>query len=260
MRLALGVSAVALVVLALVPAHVTANGTFRVMPIVMERVTAPATGVIAEVFVHEGDEVLLGAPLLRLTDPTLVREGVTRARDADSFVLATQRARSEQRAGLTELLARETEAATARAVGTELRLGMLRVRASVGGTLVTAYPERLVGRHVQFGDTLLLLSEWSAREAIVRLRGAGAVSLQPGDVVRLISYQELSHPLRAIVTSVAPSADGGAHGIEARVQLPSDMFTRPGASGEARVLLRKTNVLGALVWALRSRLQADVLL
>lgn len=260
MRLGLGVVSMVFVMLALVPAQITANGNFRVVPTIMEHVTAPATGVIAEVFVREGDAIVLGAPLLRLSDPTLAREGVSREREADSLMVVMQRARGERRSGMAEVLGRETEAATARTVGTEARLQMLQVRASVGGTLVTSYPERLMGRHVQFGDTLLFLSEWSTREAIIRLRSAGAIDVRPGSLVRLLSYQEASHPLRAVVTSVAPSASDGEHAVEARVQLPTDVFLRPGASGEARVLLRKTNVLGALVWALRSRLRTDMLL
>ena len=45
-----------------------------------------------------------------------------------------------------------------------------------------------------------------------------------------------------------------------RVRLPADPAWRPGASGQASVVIRRSNLAGALWWAVRKRVRSDLLL
>ena len=262
-RLGIGIGAILVLASAVIPVGLTARGTFTVMPVTLLTVTAPASGVIAEVFVREGDAVVAGSPVLRLADFRVAREELRQRRDADSLGAAAQVARAQSRPGESDVLAVESSGATARADEARARLDALRIRARVGGEVLTLHPERLTGRRVQFGDTLLRLADLSGVEAIIRLGGAGAVGVRPGDPVRLLSYRNAARPLEGVVDAVSPIADvtGRSTGtVEARVRLHADAASLAGATGEARVTWRRSTLLGAVVWSLRSRLRSDLLL
>jgi len=46
--------------------------------------------------------------------------------------------------------------------------------------------------------------------------------------------------------------------LEARAQVAAGAALRPGVTGEARVTVRRTNLLGALVWGVRKRVRSDL--
>jgi hypothetical protein len=48
--------------------------------------------------------------------------------------------------------------------------------------------------------------------------------------------------------------------MEGRVRLEAVPELRPGMTGEASVVLRDSNLWGALWWALRARVRSDILL
>jgi len=65
------------------------------------------------------------------------------------------------------------------------------------------------------------------------------------------------------VASVATAAagQGGDGQLEARVLVPRTASTwRAGATGEAKITVRRSNLIGALVWAVRKRVRSDLLL
>ena len=127
--------------------------------------------------------------------------------------------------------------------------------------MVTPHPERQVGRRVGPGDTLLVIQDLSQLEARARLVSAGSARVSPGQRVRLISYQRLAAPLEATVTSVSAAAQGGAlGGLEVRIALPQGNGLLAGATGEASVLWGRSTMLGAIWWAIRSRIRNDLIL
>jgi hypothetical protein len=96
-------------------------------------------------------------------------------------------------------------------------------------------------------------------EARIALEGAGASLTRQGQRVRLVPHADPSADLIATVTGVATSAVTGGT-LESRVRLTGGEALRPGMTGEAAITVRRTNVWGALWWAIRSRIRTDVLL
>jgi hypothetical protein len=75
----------------------------------------------------------------------------------------------------------------------------------------------------------------------------------------MLSLADVAHPVRGVVGSVSRSAVG-RDDIEARVRLPAQPAWRPGAGGAASVVIRHSNIAGALWWAVRKRVRSDILL
>lgn len=243
------------------PWDLKAGGPFLVTPVRALAVTAPASGVIAEVLVEEGSLVEPGAPLVRILDPGRFSAAAARMRIADSLAGVERLARARHLAGSEARLAAERRAAEASLRAVAGLLAQDTVRARIGGTVVTRRPEWLLGRRVEAGDTLLLLHDLGGLEARVRLGAAGSARVEPGQRVRLISRLDPARPLEGVVGAVAPhGAAEMAGALEVRVPLARDTWLRPGATGEARVLWRRSSLLGALWWSVRSRVRNDLFL
>jgi len=56
------------------------------------------------------------------------------------------------------------------------------------------------------------------------------------------------------------AAAGTAGSVQARVRMAGGGWLRPGMTGEASVTLRRSNVWGAVWWAIRQRVRTDILL
>jgi hypothetical protein len=120
-------------------------------------------------------------------------------------------------------------------------------------------PERFIGQHVAAGDTLVMLSDLSALDATVHIRGAGATSVRAGQEVRLISSANGAHATNGVVQTVSTAA-GESGTMEARVRLRDASGLRAGATGDARVLVRRASLLVAIAWAVRGWFRNDLLL
>ena len=259
LRRGLIVAALLAIVAAIVPCNLTTDGPFTVTSTAQLVVTAPASGVVSSVAVREGDIVSVGAPILRLRDVQLDREQVMRQGVVDSLSAQLSRAAAGRASGASEALRADVEGAVAAAAEAHAQAGALRVTARVAGTVTTSRPEQLTGRSVQFGDTLLTLTDVSQREALVHLRGAGAMGVRVGQVVRYVGRQDVRQTMSGVISSVSPVGDD-IGSVEARVRLSAESTLRLGTTGEARVLWRRTTALGAIVWAIRSAIRNDLLL
>ena len=252
---------VAIVLLAVIPWDLKTKGPFTVTAAMVQGVTAPDSAVVTEIHAREGSVVEAGAPVARVLAVDLLRRMTERTRVADSLAAMATVARASRLAGRDAQLAAEHGAARATLRADESRLAQTTIRARIGGTMVTAHPERQVGRRVGPGDTLLVIQDQSRLEARARLSSAGSARVKPGQRVRLISYQRLAGPLEATVTSVSPAARGGDFGaLEVRIALPPTTGLLPGATGEASVLWERSTILGAIWWAVRSRIRNDLIL
>lgn len=261
-RWRVGVAALAVLLLAMtvIPVNMTASGRFTMHPITRSTVTSPMSGVVADVFVREGDDVVAGAPIVRLANYELSRESLSTRRVADSLQLAAQAAGALSRTGESDVLRAQAEGALAGADVVSAQLDAMRVRTHVAGRVISPYPERLIGTRVEFGQPLLHFADVTTLEAIVRVKGAGAASIRPGDSVRLLSYRNTAQPLTGVVQTVSPVLDDGVGAVEARVHVDAAAHQLAGATGEARITWRRTTLLGAVVWRLRALLRADLLI
>ncbi len=248
-----------LLLVTLVPWSITVSGAFTAAPASTALLVAPDSGFIAGVLVREGMSVPAGAPLVRLRDFGLERTELEQRRQVDSLGLLESRARAQGNGGESERIARNRAVAAATLAGTGERIAALALRARRAGVVLTARPERMTGQWVNAGQTVLTLGEPDSVEVRIRLHGSGATAVAAGQPVTLLSLADLRHPVHTHVTAVSRAASGSGD-VEARVRLAADRAWRPGAGGEASVVIRRSNILGAAWWAIRKRVRSDILL
>ena len=249
-----------LLVLALLPWTLTTSGRFVVAPLSTMDVTAPDSGIVAQVLVREGVEVTTGAPLVRIIDRGLEREVLAAARAVDSLSVAMSRARAAQSSAVAERLDAERAQAVAQFAALQSRMDALVVRARWTGVVTTPRVQEIEGRRVSAGDVIMHVSSLDTLEARVALARAGASSVVPGQVVHLIAYGDAANPVDATVSGVARAGDRREGTIEVRVPVRRDSGWRAGATGEASVELRRSTALAALWWNVRQRLRNDLLI
>jgi multidrug resistance efflux pump len=255
-RVAAGALVALLALVTMLPWRRAVDGSFSAASAASSAVVVPVAGVVTEVLVREGDRVRAGAPLLRLTDPVIARERETRARRLDSLVAEEMRARALGDVGEAARLGAERVAAGARAAVLSGRAAALVLLAPVDGEIATPRPESLLGRRLRAGTTALSLVDADSVELRIAVGGRGAALVRAGQEVRLLSDAATLATTTARIASVAASGQAGT--VEARARLARTDAWRPGATGEARVLLGRTTVLGALWWNARAALRSDI--
>ena len=124
---------------------------------------------------------------------------------------------------------------------------------------MTARPEELAGRWVEAGDRVLEVGQPDSVELRIALAGAGASRVRPGQPVELISVRRSRHPHADAVGTVAAAGTAGER-PGPRPHGRRRGGWRPGMTGEASVTLRRSNVWGAVWWAIRQRVRTDILL
>ena len=239
----------------LVPWPITVRGAFTARPLELA-VSAPEGGVLAQVFVTEGERVPPGARLGLIRSFALERRAAELQRIVDSLTAAAAQARA--RGPTAEVRRREAarEARAAEQDGVERRLAALALRAPVPGVVATRRPEERVGRWISAGEEVVRLFEPDSVDLVVVLERAGATLVRRGQVAALFARVGAGHSLEAHVTSVAAAATEQGL-VEARIRVAG---VRPGVTGEAKIVVRQSNVWGALSWAVRKRIRSDLLL
>jgi len=244
----------------LVPWPITVQGAFTARPLLELAVSAPEGGVLAQVFVREGERVPPGARLALIRSFPLERRAAVLQRIVDSLTATAAQARA--RGPTAEVRRREAArgAWTAEQDGLERRLAALALRAPVAGVVATARLEERLGRSMSAGEEVVRLLEPDSVELVVALERAGATLVRSGQVAALFARVGAGHSLQAHVTSVrAAATEQGL--VEARIRVATRAAgLRPGVTGEAKIVVRQSNVWGALAWAVRKRIRSDLLL
>jgi putative peptide zinc metalloprotease protein len=252
-------AAVVLLAGALVPRPITVTGGVMLSPASRVALVSPDTGVVFEVAAREGARVPAGAVLARIRSLDLEHDRSGAALAADSLSLRETQARSRGDEGDAARHAALRSGAAARAAGLGRRVESMTLRAPSPGVVLTARPEELAGLWVSIGDTVLELGDPSTLEARIALEGAGASLARPGQPVRLMLHAGNGIRLAGVLSSVSETAGAGG-AMEGRVRLAATPDLRPGMTGEARVVLRDSNLWGALWWSLRGKVRSDILL
>lgn len=257
-RLALGVGA-ALLVLLLVPWPIGVSGRFVASPAADATLASPEEDALVDrVYVREGGLVEAGTPLVRLRHLGLERELIHAGWRADSVAALVRAARGEGRGAEAERLEVARAELGARRDGLARRHDALTLRAPWRGVMVTLRPEELVGCRFEAGEVVVRVARLDTLDVRVELAHGGA-AVRPGQAVSLIGIA-VGRTLRAAVLETAP-ASGTARAVTARVRVPATPPAwTPGVTGRARVTLRRSNLLGAIWWAVRQRLRNDLLL
>ena len=257
-RLMIGAIAV-LVLGAVIPWRITLVAPFQVAPLLWIPHTAPDSGVVERVLVREGSQVAAGAPLLHIRNIPLERELAAVRRTKDSLAARSAQARGLGNPSELALLEARHAVEEARLVGLRERVEALRIRALGNGVVVTRRPEELTGSWVSNAEIVLLLGRSDSVEVRVALTGAGATLVRPGSPVRLLPEAMVDGPVSGVVTTVSVAARGSEI-QEARLRLPAAGAWRPGMTGRASIMLRRSNAWGALWWSIRRGIRSDILL
>jgi len=255
----LALAAVVLLAGALVPRPITVTGAVTLSPASRVALVSPDTGVVFEVAAREGSRVPAGAVLVRIRSLDLEHDRLGASLAADSLTLRETQARSRGDEGDAARQAALRSGSAARAAGLGRRVESMTLRAPSPGVVLTARPEELAGLWVSIGDTVLELGDPSALEARIALEGAGASLARPGQPVRLLLHAGNGIRLAGTLSSVSEAAGAGG-AMEGRVSLAAMPDLRPGMTGEASVVLRDSNLWGALWWSLRGKVRSDILL
>ncbi|HEY8105196.1 MAG TPA: HlyD family efflux transporter periplasmic adaptor subunit [Gemmatimonadales bacterium] len=258
-RWTIGLGAAVLLALLLIPRWITVTGPFTAASVLTAAVVSPDSGIVTQVLAHEGSRVQAGDPIVRVVDLELEQDRVARGRASDSLDAQETRARARGASAEAERLAAARAGMEAEVAEIDARLTALVLRARSSGEVVTPYPERFTGRRVDSGDTVVTVADPDSVELRLVLEGGGASVVRPGQVVSLISFADVAHPIFGEVRSVAPAA-GKDRALEARVRLPVGPAWRAGVTGEASIRLRRSNLLGALWWRMRQGVRQDLFL
>ena len=258
LRLLAGAGAV-LILGCLIPWPITVSGPFTVWSGASLPLTAPDSGMVAQVNVREGSWVETGSTLLRLRSFGLEREAVVLRRNVDSLSLAIARARAADRSSDVAQMEALLSVDAARLAGLDDQIRAFSIRAVGSGRVLTPRPEELAGRGVSRGEVLLRLGRVDSLEVRISLRGAGASSVVSGQAVSLLPNTTAAEALTSRILQVSTSAEP-SHSLEGRVRLAALDPWRPGMSGRARVTLRQSNLWGALWWSIRREIRSDILL
>src|SRR2546427_577823 len=253
--------AVAILVLGfLVPWPITVDGSFTAVAPLRLALKAPDDGVVTQMQVTEGQRVAAGTPLVTLRNIVLEQQVVVWRRLADSLAALEVRARARDHAAIASRRAAERAEAQAELAGVTARLQALALRAPITGVVVTPRPEETLGRRMAASETVLRLEATDSLELRVALDRARATLGRRGQPAALIAYADVAHPLRAQVASVAVAA-GGRDALEARVRVSTaGLALRPGVPGQAKIVVRRSSVWGALWWSVRRRVRRGPLL
>lgn len=243
------------------PWHITSTGSVRAVSATPATAVAPTdSGIVSAVLVREGQRVVVGEPVLLLTDPTLMRERESRTRAVAASSAEALAARVRGDAAAEAIAAAQNGAARMLATAADDRIAQHVVRARAGGVVATQHPEALLGRMLAPGTTAIQLADADSIELRIDLGGPGAVLVRPGMTVHLVSYINTAQPIVAAVGTVAALGDtADATGrVEARVRIPRDAAWRPGATGEASVVLRRSTLLAAMWRWMRTQVRTDL--
>ena len=258
-----GIAGAALILLgALIPWPITVHGAFVAQPPLEVALTAPDSAVVGAVLAREGTMVNAGAPILQLRNFRTETEAIDQRRAVDSLALLERAAQASGRAGPAAQLGAERAQAEAARDGLAARLQTYQLRAPTAGVVVTPRLEERAGSPVYTGDTLVRIQVGDSVELRVRLEPAGATLVAPGQPAALLPYSGVGDAREAVVTSVSQTSavSGQTDGIEARLRVAASPVFRPGVTGEVKIAVRRSNVWGALWWALRKHVRSDLLL
>lgn len=221
----------------------------------------PEAGRVESVLVKEGDIVKVGQPLMILRNPQLELE-LTRARAAIG-VLEQEIGAAMARHDYTGAQTAQTDLSARSDIAKRLqaRREALTLRAPFAARVVTEEPADLIGASAAAGDSLIELESTGALRARLYLAQRDIADIARGDDVHVKFPVRASATWRTHIAEVAAAASNGD--VEVLVPLTQANSAAPlmaGMTGIAKVAVRRTNIAGASLRALRRILRTDLLL
>jgi len=224
----------------LAPAEVTAKDPFLVR--------APLDGVIEQFYIRPNQAVKAGQVLFSMDKTGLrSRQGIARKSyevAAEEYRQASVLALQDYR-GKTEMAPRRgrMEERAADLSGTGKLLQRMESVAPRDGIAIFSDPTDWVGKGVTIGEKVLLIADPLKAELLIRLPVADAIALEPGTRITLYLTNDPQHPHEARLTTAAFRAEvmpGGQVGYRLKADfVNSSDLPRIGLSGIAKIYGKK---------------------
>ncbi len=231
-------AAAAIIFLAVFPLPLRVDGDAVVAPVRRAQVQPEFEGVVAKVFVHEGESVTRGQVLAEM-DAWDYRSALAGAEARyQSALLQMNRSlagNDGSEAGIQRVQADYWKAEVDRA--REL-LGKAQLRTPIDGVVSTPHVENFAGRRLQYGDSFAEVVDASSAVVDVAVDDIDAGYLRTGSkaVVKLNSYALRTFHGSVIVVSPKGQQQGEYRVFFARVLVPNnDGLIRTGMEGRGKV-------------------------
>jgi RND family efflux transporter MFP subunit len=237
-RAIVGVSAAAVIFLAICPLPMRVDGDAVVAPLHRAQVQPEFEGVVGKVFVHEGEPVKHGQVLAEM-DAWSYRSALAEAEAKYQTALLQMNrslaANDGSEAGIQRVQADYWKAEVDRS--REL-VDKAQLRSPIDGVVATPHVENFGGRRLQYGDSFAEVVDASSAVVDVGIDESEASLLRSGSkaVVKLNSYPMRTFRGTVVVVSPKGQQEGESRVFFARVLLPNqDGAMRTGMEGRGKV-------------------------
>jgi RND family efflux transporter MFP subunit len=237
-RAIVGVSAAAVIFLAICPLPMRVDGDAVVAPLHRAQVQPEFEGVVGKVFVHEGEPVKRGQVLAEM-DAWSYRSALAEAEAKYQTALLQMNrslaANDGSEAGIQRVQADYWKAEVDRS--REL-VDKAQLRSPIDGVVTTPHVENFAGRRLQHGDSFAEVVDASSAVVDVGIDESEASLLKNGSkaVVKLNSYPMRTFRGTVVVVSPEGQQEGESRVFFARVLLPNqDGAIRTGMEGRGKV-------------------------
>src|SRR6202521_1903035 len=231
-------AAAAIIFLAFFPLPLRVDGNAVVAPVRRAQVQPEFEGVVARVFVHEGESVNRGQVLAEMEawdHQSALAEAAAKYQSALLQMNRSLAANDGSEAGIQRVQADYWKAEVERAG--EL-LSKAQLRTPIDGVVSTPHVENFAGRRLQYGDSFAEVVDASSAVVDVAIDDTDAGYLHAGSkaVVKLNSYAMRTLHGQVIVVSPKGQMQGESRVFFARVLVPNnDGSIRTGMEGRGKV-------------------------
>jgi RND family efflux transporter MFP subunit len=237
-RAIVGVSAAAVIFLAICPLPMRVDGDAVVAPVHRAQVQPEFEGVVGKVFVREGEPVIRGQVLAEMEAwnyRAALAEAQAKYQTALLQMNRSLAANDGSEAGIQRVQADYWKAEVDRS--REL-VDKAQLRSPIDGVVTTPHVENFAGRRLQYGDSFAEVVDASSAVVDVGIDESEASLLKNGSkaVVKLNSYPMRTFRGTVVVVSPEGQQEGESRVFFARVLLPNqDGAIRTGMEGRGKV-------------------------
>lgn len=206
-RAPLAAAAIAVLLVLAVPwSRRTIQAPVLLEPAARTVLQAPDDGLVADLLVHEGDDVKPGAPVAVLSNPALDARLVGLRAVRARLEKDASRLRSGGDAGAAGRAESERTAVEAEIAREEARRDRMTVRSPIEGKVLTRRLQDLPGRGVRAGTVLAEIGDCRRLEARIPVSERLLTLIAAGEPVAVQLVARPLQPLRGSVVSISPSA------------------------------------------------------
>jgi RND family efflux transporter MFP subunit len=237
-RAIVGVSAAAVIFLAICPLPMRVDGDAVVVPVHRAQVQPEFEGVVGKVFVREGEPVKRGQVLAEMEAwnyRSALAEALAKYQTALLQMNRSLAANDGSEAGIQRVQADYWKAEVDRS--REL-VDRAQLRSPIDGVVATPHVENFAGRRLQYGESLAEVVDASSAVVDIGIDETEASLLKGGSkaVVKLNSYPMRTFRGTVVVVSPKGQQEGESRVFFARVLLPNqDGAIRTGMEGRGKV-------------------------